>query len=60
MFSQVLHIEKWAHDSKSLIRRPGTLNTFGVVLDDFGFESMLQKLLEDFISPISQGLSFYL
>ncbi|KAJ4889666.1 putative PKHD-type hydroxylase [Raphanus sativus] len=56
LLEEVLHIEKWAHDSKSLIRRPGTLNTFGVVLDDFGFESMLQKLLEDFISPISQVL----
>ncbi|KAG2265396.1 hypothetical protein Bca52824_072475 [Brassica carinata] len=31
------------------IRRPSTLNIFGVAFDDFGFESMLQKLLEDFI-----------
>ena len=30
------------------------MNRFGVVLDDFGFESMLQKLVDDFISPISQ------
>ncbi|KAF8109954.1 hypothetical protein N665_0089s0072 [Sinapis alba] len=55
-FAQVLHMEKWAHDSNSLIRKPTTLNFFGVVLEDFGFESMLQKLLEDFISPISQVL----
>ncbi|KAF3594440.1 hypothetical protein DY000_02023606, partial [Brassica cretica] len=49
LLEEVLHMEKWAHDSNFFIRRPSTLNIFGVALDDFGFESMLQKLLEDFI-----------
>ena len=47
-------MEKWVYDSRSTIMRPNTMNRFGVVLDDFGFESMLQKLVDDFISPISQ------
>lgn len=47
------------YDSRSTIMRPNTMNRFGVVLDDFGFESMLQKLVDDFISPLSQGLAFY-
>lgn len=33
------------------------MNRFGVVLDDFGFETMLQKLVDDFISPISQCIA---
>lgn len=55
LISQVEHMEKWVYDSKSTIMRPNTLNSFGVVLDDFGFESMLQQLVDDFISPISKG-----
>lgn len=60
VFGQVEHMEKWVYDSRSTIMRPNTMNRFGVVLDDFGFESMLQKLVDDFISPLSQGLAFYL
>lgn len=29
------------------------MNKFGAVLDDFGLETMLQKLMEEFIRPIS-------
>ncbi|KAK4359503.1 hypothetical protein RND71_021732 [Anisodus tanguticus] len=34
--------------------RPNTLHRVGVVLDDFGLETMLDKLMEDFIRPISR------
>ncbi|CAH8383002.1 unnamed protein product [Eruca vesicaria subsp. sativa] len=54
--AEVENMEKWFHYSKSSMMRPTTINRFGVVLDDFGLGSMLQKLLEDFISPISQFL----
>ncbi|CAH8355364.1 unnamed protein product [Eruca vesicaria subsp. sativa] len=56
LLAEVEHMEKWVYDSRSTIMRPNTMNRFGVVLDDFGFESMLQKLVDDFISPISQVL----
>ncbi|CAN6880981.1 unnamed protein product [Brassica oleracea] len=56
LLAEVEHMEKWVYDSRSTIMRPNTMNRFGVVLDDFGFESMLQKLVDDFISPISQFL----
>lgn len=35
--------------------RPNTMNKFGAVLDDFGLETMLDKLMEGFIRPISKG-----
>ncbi|KFK44383.1 hypothetical protein AALP_AA1G250200 [Arabis alpina] len=56
LLAEVEHMEKWVYESRSTIMRPNTMNKFGVVLDDFGFESMLQKLVDDFISPISQVL----
>ncbi|ESQ34491.1 hypothetical protein EUTSA_v10007812mg [Eutrema salsugineum] len=56
LLAEVEHMERWVYDSRSTIMRPNTLNKFGVVLDDFGFESMLQKLVDDFISPIAKVL----
>jgi hypothetical protein len=35
--------------------RPNTMNQYGAVLDDFGLQTMLNKLMEDFISPLSKG-----
>ena len=37
------------------VLRPNTMNKFGAVLDDFGLEKMLDKLMEEFICPMSRG-----
>lgn len=50
------NFEKWVGTVKLKIMRPNTMNKYGVVLDDFGLESMLDTLMEDFISPLSRGL----
>ncbi|VVB09024.1 unnamed protein product [Arabis nemorensis] len=52
---QVEQMERWVYDSRSTIMRYNTMNKFGVVPYDFGFEGMLPNLVDDFISPISQG-----
>lgn len=31
------------------------MNKYGAVLDDFGLETMLDKLMESFIRPLSKG-----
>lgn len=31
------------------------MNKYGAILDDFGLETMLHRLMEDFISPLSKG-----
>lgn len=31
------------------------MNKYGAVLDDFGLETMLDKLMEGFVRPISKG-----
>lgn len=40
--------------------RPNTMNAYGAVLDDFGLETMLDKLMEDFIRPMSKSNKFVL
>lgn len=43
------------NETKFRIMRPNTMNKFGAVLDDFGLETMLDKLMEGFIRPLSRG-----
>ncbi|GMI89848.1 CUPULIFORMIS2 [Hibiscus trionum] len=54
LLSEVENFEKWVLETKFRIMRPNTMNKFGAVLDDFGLETMLDKLMEDFIRPISK------
>ncbi|XP_047321549.1 2-oxoglutarate and iron-dependent oxygenase domain-containing protein CP2-like [Impatiens glandulifera] len=53
---EVENFEKWVHETKFRIMRPNTMNKYGVVLDDFGMEPMLNKFMEDFIRPMSRVL----
>ncbi|CAK7349664.1 unnamed protein product [Dovyalis caffra] len=52
--AEVENFEAWVNDTKFRIMRPNTMNKFGAVLDDFGLETMLDKLMDGFIRPISK------
>ncbi|XP_051146314.1 2-oxoglutarate and iron-dependent oxygenase domain-containing protein CP2-like [Andrographis paniculata] len=54
LMSEVENFEKWVIETKFAIMRPNTMNKYGAVLDDFGMESMLHKLMEDFIRPMAK------
>ncbi|KAI3933502.1 hypothetical protein MKX01_022081 [Papaver californicum] len=54
LLSEVDNFEKWVSETKFRIMRPNTMNKFGAVLDDFGLETMLDKLMDDFVRPISK------
>ncbi|KAL5761160.1 hypothetical protein ACOSP7_019662 [Xanthoceras sorbifolium] len=54
LLTEVDNFERWIHETKFRIMRPNTMNKFGAVLDDFGLETMLAKLMNDFIRPISR------
>ncbi|KAK4767645.1 hypothetical protein SAY86_015395 [Trapa natans] len=54
ILSEVENFEKWVNEVKFRIMRPNTMNKYGAVLDDFGFETMLDKLMEGFVRPISK------
>ncbi|KAK1399292.1 2-oxoglutarate (2OG) and Fe(II)-dependent oxygenase superfamily protein [Heracleum sosnowskyi] len=53
LLDEVGNIENWLHETRFRIMRPNTMNAYGAVLDDFGLETMLAKLMEDFILPMS-------
>ncbi|KAK7271211.1 hypothetical protein RJT34_26921 [Clitoria ternatea] len=54
LLSEIENFEKWVTETKFRIMRPNTMNKYGAVLDDFGLETMLDKLMEGFIRPLSR------
>ncbi|KAJ4713464.1 2-oxoglutarate (2OG) and Fe(II)-dependent oxygenase superfamily protein [Melia azedarach] len=54
VLAEVESFEKWVNESNFRIMRPNTMNKYGAVLDDFGLETMLDKLMESFIRPLSK------
>ncbi|KAL9240375.1 hypothetical protein vseg_014602 [Gypsophila vaccaria] len=54
LMAEVHNIYRWVDDTRCKIMRPNTMNNYGAVLDDFGLENMLDKLMEDFIRPLSK------
>ncbi|KAJ4973948.1 hypothetical protein NE237_007122 [Protea cynaroides] len=54
LLSEVENFEKWVNETKIKIMHPNSMTSYGAVLDDFGLETMLDKLMEDFICPISR------
>ncbi|XP_059305166.1 2-oxoglutarate and iron-dependent oxygenase domain-containing protein CP2-like isoform X1 [Lycium ferocissimum] len=54
LLAEVENFEKWVRETNFRVMRPNTMNRFGAVLDDFGLETMLDKLMENFIRPISR------
>ncbi|XP_012075705.1 2-oxoglutarate and iron-dependent oxygenase domain-containing protein CP2 [Jatropha curcas] len=54
LMSEVENFERWVHDTKFRIMRPNTMNKYGAVLDDFGLQTMLQKLMDEYIRPMSR------
>ncbi|EPS63335.1 hypothetical protein M569_11448, partial [Genlisea aurea] len=54
MMAEVDNFQRWVRETKFRIMKPNTLNKYGSVLDDFGLETMLDKVVEDYIRPISK------
>ncbi|XP_078153521.1 2-oxoglutarate and iron-dependent oxygenase domain-containing protein CP2-like isoform X2 [Carex rostrata] len=54
LIEEVEHIENTISSCGTKIMKPNTMNKYGAVLDDFGFDAMLTKLMEDFLSPIAK------
>lgn len=53
IFSEVENFQRWVHATKFKIMRPNTMNKYGAVLDDFGLDTMLDKLMAEFINPLA-------
>jgi len=56
LINEVENFERWVDATKLTVVRPNTMNKYGVVLDDLGFENMLDQLMINFIKPLASVL----
>jgi hypothetical protein len=45
--------EEWCSQNDLPLLRPNTMNNYGTVLDSFGFDAFLQKLMLEYIRPLA-------
>ncbi|XP_019245179.1 PREDICTED: uncharacterized PKHD-type hydroxylase At1g22950-like [Nicotiana attenuata] len=54
MMAEVEHFENWIRETDLVVKRRRTTTTMSTCVNDFGLHQMLDKLMEDFICPISE------
>lgn len=45
--------QAWCESSRLDVHRPNSMNNYGTILDDFGFEDALQQLMQRYLRPIA-------
>lgn len=53
LLEEAAHFERWCGEQDLPLIRPNTMNNYGAVLDSFGFAPMLQRLMEDAVTPLA-------
>ena len=53
LLEEVMWFESWCANQQVTIQRPNSMNNYGAILDDFGFDSFLNRLMTEYISPLS-------
>jgi hypothetical protein len=53
LLEEVMWFEAWCAKQEVTIQRPNSMNNYGAILDDFGFDSFLNCLMTEYISPLS-------
>ena len=53
LLEEVMWFEDWCTKQQVTIQRPNSMNNYGAILDDFGFDSFLNRLMTEYISPVS-------
>eukprot|EP01097_Dermamoeba_algensis_P003550 TRINITY_DN2450_c0_g1_i1.p1 TRINITY_DN2450_c0_g1~~TRINITY_DN2450_c0_g1_i1.p1 ORF type:complete len:350 (-),score=75.24 TRINITY_DN2450_c0_g1_i1:121-1170(-) len=50
------YFQKWSQQSELLIQRPNSMNNYGVILNEFGWEETLQQMINEYLSPLTSIL----
>jgi len=57
---EVEYFEKWCKVMNLAPQRPNSMNNYGAMLDDFGFEIVLDELVSKIVNPLSKIVYPYL
>jgi len=53
LLEEVDHFEKWALSHDMEVHRPNSMNNYGAILDNFGFEQVLQDWMKKLVQPFA-------
>jgi hypothetical protein len=60
LLEEVKNFEDWCAANGLRVHRPNSMNNYGAILDDFGFESVLDQLMQLVVAPMSRYLYPYI
>lgn len=53
LLEEIDHFEAWCKETNEPVRRPNSMNNYGAILDDFGFEGCLDDLVSQVMNVLS-------
>jgi hypothetical protein len=53
LLDEIAHFERWCGDNDLPLIRPNTMNNYGAVLDSFGFQAFLQRMMVEYVRPLA-------
>ncbi len=53
LLAEVDHFERWAHAAGHEVPRPNSMNRYGAIVDDFGLQPPLRRLVVDGLRPFA-------
>jgi len=56
LVAEMDYFEEWCRQHGLRMQRPNTMNNYGAILDDFGFESTLNRLMKEYLAPFFEML----
>lgn len=56
LLEEIHHFESWCEKTGKTIHRPNSMNNYGAILDDFGFEPCLEQMVSQVMNVISSVL----
>ncbi|CAF1465682.1 unnamed protein product, partial [Didymodactylos carnosus] len=60
LIAEINHFEKWCLENGIRVQRPNSMNNYGAILDNFGFEPCLQDLMTHIVEPLAKHVYSYI
>lgn len=53
ILEEIAHFEEWCETAGERVHRPNSMNAYGAIFDDFGFESVLEQFVAQVMNVLS-------
>lgn len=60
LLEEIAHFEEWCKLNNKPVNRPNSMNNYGAILDDFGFQPTLEQLVSQYMNVLSAVVYSYI